>query len=74
MAENIAKHMLTLKDSSMHEIMEFLDAADVHGGKIRTTIGPAVDPDGQQPAIDRSQQNVSYEARQLKSLYIKLME
>lgn len=73
LAENLAKHMLTLKDSTVHEILEFLDAADQHGKKIKTTIGPAIDPDGNL-TFDLSTHNVSYEARQLKGLYLRLCE
>lgn len=73
LAENVAKHMLTLKDSTIHEIIEFLDAADVNGAKIKTTIGPSVDPDGNHP-IDAGIHNVSYEARQIKRIYLKLQE
>jgi tetratricopeptide repeat protein 30 len=73
LAENLAKHMLTLKDSTIHEIIEFLDAADLHGGKIKTTIGPVVDPDGKHQ-VDTSTHTVTYEARQLKRLYLKLLE
>ena len=65
--------MLTLKDSTIHEIVDFLDQADLHGAKIKTTIGPSVDPDGHHP-VDTSTHNVSYEARQIKRIYLKLQE
>ena len=71
LAENLAKHMLTLKDSTLHEIIDFLDAADQHGGKIKTTIGPAVATGSATPGEILT---VSYEARQLKRLYLKLVE
>jgi tetratricopeptide repeat protein 30 len=69
----MAKHMLTLKDSTVHEIVDFLDQAALHGAKIKTQIGPAVDPDGTR-AVDPKTHNVAYEARQLKRLFLKLIE
>ena len=69
LAENMAKHMLMLKDSSMNEIMTFLDAADANGANIDTVIGPTVDPDGTRK---QQSQNVSFEARQLKKLFLRI--
>merc|ERR1712054_354802 len=75
LAQNMAKHMLMLKDASMHEILSFLDAADLHGASIVTVIAPSVTIEGaEQSKIDQSTSNVSYEARQLKKLYLKLGE
>lgn len=62
--------MLTLKDSTLHEIIEFLEAADQHGGKIKTSLGPNLNPD----AIDANVDNVAYEARQIKRMYLRLQE
>lgn len=74
LAENMAKHMLMLKDASMHEIISFLDAADLHGANIVTVIAPSVTIEGAEQKQDQSTNNVSYEARQLKKLYLKLRE
>lgn len=38
LAETLAKHMIMLKDSTFHEIVNFLDAADLHGKSILTVI------------------------------------
>merc|ERR1712031_133490 len=65
LAENLSKHMLMLKDASIHEIINFLDAADQNGANIMTVIAPTVDPDGTHQ-VDQATHNVSYEARQLK--------
>merc|ERR1711998_596949 len=73
LAENLSKHMLMLKDASIHEIVNFLDAADQNGAKIMTVIAPAVDPDGTHQ-VDEKTHNVSYEARQLKKIFLKLRE
>jgi tetratricopeptide repeat protein 30 len=68
LAENMAKHMLTLKDSSMEEILDFLDKASVAGAKINTVIGPQVEGE----AADEPIPTVAFEARQLKALFLKL--
>lgn len=73
LAESLAKHMLTLKDSTLHEIIEFLEAADQHGAKIKTSLGPNLNPDGTHP-IDANVDNVAYEARQIKRMYLRLQE
>jgi tetratricopeptide repeat protein 30 len=73
LAENLSKHMLMLKDASIHEIVNFLDAADQNGANIMTVIAPTVDPDGTHQ-VDQATHNVSYEARQLKKIFLKLRE
>lgn len=62
LAENMSKHMLMLKDSSMHEIITFLDAAHTHGAGIPTVIAPSVVIDGQAQE-DQSTNNVAFEVR-----------
>merc|ERR550537_1714385 len=73
LAENMSKHTLTLKDASLHEIIAFLDAADQHGAGIPTVIAPSVVIDGQAQE-DQSTNNVAFEARQIKKIYLKLRE
>jgi len=75
LAETLAKHMIMLKDSSVHEIIEFLEAADQHGGEIVTVIPSAVKPSpngGEEQ--DTVKHNVSYEARMLKKIFLKLRD
>ena len=72
LAENMAKHMLVLKDTSIHEILNFLEACDSHGANVTTVITPTVNPDGHHPG--EATYNVSHEARQLKRLYLKLRD
>jgi DNA-binding ferritin-like protein (Dps family) len=38
----MAKHMLVTKDSSMEEILEFLEKAAVAGAHVQTVLGPHV--------------------------------
>ena len=61
--------MLMLSDSSFHEIITFLDAADAHGKKIVTVINTGAE--GEEDA-DPARHNVSVEARQIKKLFLKL--
>lgn len=69
----MSKHMLILKDSSMDEILEFLDKAEAAGQKVPSVIGPQVDLSGEGGA-DLPPQTVAYEARQLKNLFLKLYD
>ncbi|GMI00946.1 hypothetical protein TrLO_g12175 [Triparma laevis f. longispina] len=73
LAENMSKQMLVLKDTTMQDILNFLDAADQHGANITTVIETEVDPDGNHP-IDHSTRNVTWEARQMKKLFLSLAD
>lgn len=68
LAETLAKHMLMMKDSTFHEILNFLDAADLHGKNILTVISQM------DSEVDPAIHNVSFEARMLKKLYMKLRD
>jgi tetratricopeptide repeat protein 30 len=71
LAENMAKHMLILKDSSMEEIIDFLNKAEIAGANIVTVIGPQVELE----CTDSTTPNtVAFEARQLKQLFLKLSD
>lgn len=65
--ENLAKHMIMVKDTTFTEIMHFLDEAERHGKKISTTF----QPDGGAPQEERT---VSLEARLLKKMFLKLRD
>lgn len=69
LAETLSKHMLILQDVTMHEILNFLNAADTHGKGIMTVI--ATGPDSE---VDPSKHNVSYEARIMKRIFLKLRD
>ena len=56
--------MLILKDTSISEMIDFLDMADEHGKKIPTVINPLEELD--------ERHTVSYEARELKRMFAKL--
>uniref|UniRef100_A0A7R9V8U6 Tetratricopeptide repeat protein 30 n=1 Tax=Chlamydomonas euryale TaxID=1486919 RepID=A0A7R9V8U6_9CHLO len=62
--ENLAKQMITLKDSSFTEIMTFLDEAEKHGAAIMTSF------DGK----GNGGRNIASEARSLKKMFLKLRD
>eukprot|EP00937_MAST-01D_sp_MAST-1D-sp2_P001215 g1215.t1 len=67
LAETLAKHMIMLKDATVHEIVAFLEQADQHGADITTVVNPMDDQDA-------VKHNVSYEARQLKKIFLQLRD
>lgn len=64
--ETLAKHMLVLPDASYNEILNFLDAIEVHGKNIKTVIDPLEELD--------EKKTVAYEAKILKRMFLKLRE
>lgn len=56
----------------MDEILEFLDKAEVAGVNIPSVIGPAVELTADGVPVDTSTHTVAFEARQLKTLFLKL--
>lgn len=64
--EYLAKHMMVLKDQAFNEILNFLDAAEIHGKEIKTKIDPLGNVD--------ETKNVTYESRVLKRMFMKLRE
>eukprot|EP01034_Spumella_vulgaris_P021415 gene21415-27445_t len=72
LAENMSKHMLILKDSSMDEILEFLDKAEAAGQTVPSVIEPQVAAEeGEEQSAQRT---VAFEARQMKNLFLKLYD
>ncbi|KAI9339947.1 hypothetical protein BDR26DRAFT_861866 [Obelidium mucronatum] len=84
--ETLAKHMIILKDSVFAEILAFFDACELHGRKIPIVIDPLGGPGAQNSAagnstgygggetLDAAKNSVAYEARLLKSLFLRLYE
>jgi len=58
--------MLVLPDSSFNEILNFLDAVEVHGKNIKTVIDPLEEHD--------PKKTVTYEAKLLKMMFLRLRE
>ena len=55
----------------MDEILEFLDKVEAVGGNISTVITPQINMSGE-PEEANHTHKVSFEARQLKMLFLKL--
>lgn len=69
LASSLAKHMIHIKDATFDEILAFMDQADMHGAKIPAMIHP--DPSKQDTSFRNT---VRYEARQIKTLYLRLRD
>mmetsp|Transcript_23212 Transcript_23212/g.68402 ORF Transcript_23212/g.68402 Transcript_23212/m.68402 type:complete len:677 (-) Transcript_23212:459-2489(-) len=69
LAETLAKHMIMLKDGTFKEILAFLDAMDAQGRTVPTKV-----QDHPDRPVDKNRHNVSYEARILKKMYLKLRD
>ena len=63
--ENLAKHMIMLKDSSFTEMMAFLDEAEKYGKDIPTNFAS----NGKNEA-----RTVAWEARALKRMFLRLRD
>jgi tetratricopeptide repeat protein 30 len=64
--ETLAKHMLVLPDTTFNELLNFLDAVEVHGKTIKTVIDPLEEPD--------PKKTVTYEAKLMKRMFLRLRE
>lgn len=58
--------MLVLPDSSYNELLNFLDAVEIHGKKVKTVIDPLQESDDLKTA--------AYEAKLIKKLVLKLRD
>jgi len=66
LVETLAKHMLVLPDASLNEILNFLDAVEIHGKSIKTIIDPLEEHD--------ERKTVAYEAKLFKRMFLRLRE
>jgi tetratricopeptide repeat protein 30 len=67
--ENLTKHMITIKDTTITEITSFLDEAERHGKNILTVFNQP----GATLGADASR-TLSTEARMLKKMFLKLRD
>jgi len=67
--EQMAKQMITINDQVMEDIIEFLEMAEVHG---RTTRTVEENPLETKEAFEEGRETVTYEARVLKDLILRL--
>jgi len=56
--------MLVIKDTTISEVVDFLDTADQNGKLVPTVFNPLEELD--------EKHTVSYEARELKRMYMKM--
>ncbi|XP_048508189.1 tetratricopeptide repeat protein 30A isoform X2 [Athalia rosae] len=69
--EQLAKQLVVLKDSTLQECVQFLEHCEVHGRDVRTVIEQPLDIQ-EIPIVPHGKQTVTYEARYLKALFLKL--
>jgi tetratricopeptide repeat protein 30 len=64
--ETMSKHMLVLPDASFNELLNFLDAVEIHGKNVKTVIDPLEESNDTKTA--------AYEAKLIKRILLKLRE
>jgi len=64
--ETLSKHMLVLPDSSYNEILNFLDAVELHGKNVKTVIDPLEE--------ENEKKTAAYEAKMIKRIVLKLRD
>ena len=64
--------MLLLKESTWKEVLSFLDACEVHGKDIVTVVDPLMQNMDWEDELEGTRY-VSYEARNLKQMYLEIM-
>lgn len=64
--ETLSKHMLVLPDQNFNEMLNFLDAVEIHGKNVMTVIDPLEDSNEKKTA--------AYEAKLIKRLVLKLRD
>eukprot|EP00294_Goniomonas_avonlea_P012917 CAMPEP_0114552862 /NCGR_PEP_ID=MMETSP0114-20121206/7347_1 /TAXON_ID=31324 /ORGANISM="Goniomonas sp, Strain m" /LENGTH=664 /DNA_ID=CAMNT_0001737759 /DNA_START=88 /DNA_END=2082 /DNA_ORIENTATION=+ len=69
--ENLAKHMQLVKDQTFHDILQFLDACEVHGQNVATQVTQTPDLRGDG---NYELKTVAYEARCIKRMYMLLRD
>jgi tetratricopeptide repeat protein 30 len=66
MIETLSKHMLVMRDATINELLNFLDAVEVHGKGIKTVIDPLEELN--------EKKTVAYEAKLLKKMFLQLRD
>ncbi|KAJ8925929.1 hypothetical protein NQ315_009781 [Exocentrus adspersus] len=67
--ENLAKHMIVLRDSVIQECIQFLECCEMQGKKVRTVAYSTLSEENDEP---NGKETVTYEARKIKCLLVKL--
>ncbi|XP_056017937.1 tetratricopeptide repeat protein 30A-like isoform X1 [Ostrea edulis] len=67
--ENMAKHMIMMKDQVVQECIQFLECCEMYGKDVKALIEQPLEAEPMHPGKN----TVTYEARLLKSLLLQLM-
>jgi len=68
--ENMAKHVVIIKDSIVDDIIHFLDSCQFYGREVQTILESPPTVDGQ---INSGRFTVTFEARIIKALLLQIM-
>ncbi|KHN73145.1 Tetratricopeptide repeat protein 30A [Toxocara canis] len=68
--ENIAKHIISIRDSVLNECLQFLEQCEIYGKHIPTTVdGPLMESQ-----LESAKNTVTYEARLLRAILLQVMD
>jgi tetratricopeptide repeat protein 30 len=67
--ENLAKHLIVVKDNTIKECLQFLEGSETYGRRVSTVIES---PFQEEDANTKAKQTVTYEARLLRYMFYKL--
>nr|CAG4650016.1 EOG090X0302 [Sida crystallina] len=68
--ENMAKHIVVVKDSILDDILNFLDSCQFYGREVQTTLDNPLNGNSQ---LNSSRYTVTYEARIIKALMLQIV-
>lgn len=69
--ENMAKHIVVVKDSILDDIVHFLDSCQFYGREVQTTLDNPLQAASRQ--ANSSRYTVIYEARVIKALLLQVV-
>jgi tetratricopeptide repeat protein 30 len=64
--ETLSKHMIVVPDSAINEILNFLDAVEIHGKNVKTVLDPLEE--------ENEKKTASYEAKLIKRVVLRMKE
>lgn len=67
--ENLAKHMIMLRDSVIQDIIQFLEHCETYGKNVPAVVEQPLEEEKMHPGKN----TVTFEARELKSLFLRLI-
>ncbi|KAM3722090.1 Tetratricopeptide repeat protein 30A [Dirofilaria immitis] len=69
--ENLAKHLISIRDSVLFECLQFLEQCEIYGKNVPTTVtGPLL---ADELEVENAKNTVTYEARLLRALLLEVM-